>query len=251
MLVKKSLVMLASIVLSANTFAQAATIDFIVDDAKKRDVVSFNSDAPVELIVGTTNKIKGKVTIDESLDFAKQPFSADFTVDLGSIDTGIALRNEHMRDNFLETKKYPDAVFKVKSVSAAQTQLKPGKKITVQASGEFTIHGKTVNKTVPVDVTYLEPCNLDGVKFPDCAMLQIKATLPVALKDHDIKRPEIVFQKLADTVFVKVSATAYVKKANAKADKKAEKMVDKKAEKAEKKAAKATKKSESKSSTKE
>lgn len=243
MLVKNSLGMLAAFVLSANTFAQAASLDFIVDDAKKRDVVSFNSDAPVELIVGTTNKIKGKVTIDESLDFAKQPFSADFTVDLGSIDTGIALRNQHMRDNFLETKKYPDAVFKVKSVSAAQTQLKPGKKITLQASGEFTIHGKTVNKTVPVDVTYLEPCNLDGVKFPDCAMLQIKATLPVALKDHDIKRPEIVFQKLADTVYVKVSATAYVKKADAKADKKALK--------AEKKAAKVSKKSESKGSSKE
>lgn len=229
MLVKKSLLMLAATVLSATSAASAATVDFIVDDAKKRDVVSFNSDAPVELIVGTTNKIKGKVTIDESLDFGKQPFSADFTVDLASIDTGIALRNEHMRDNFLETKKYPDATFKVKSVSAAQTQLKPGKKVTVQASGEFTIHGKTVNKTVPVDVTYLEPCNMEGVKFPDCAMLQIKATLPVALKDHDIKRPEIVFQKLADTVFVKVSATAYVKKADAKAEKKAAK-ADKKAE---------------------
>lgn len=40
MLVKKSLVMLASIVLSANTFAQAATIDFIVDDAKSATLLA-------------------------------------------------------------------------------------------------------------------------------------------------------------------------------------------------------------------
>ncbi len=203
--------------------ARAATIDFVVDDPKKRDMVSFTSDAPVELILGNTNKVSGKISIDDSLDFSKQPFSASFDVDLASIDTGIPLRNEHMRDNFLETKKYPKANFTVKSVSAPQTQLKAGKKITVQAVGTFTIHGKSVVKTVPVDVTYLAPCSQPGVKFPDCGMIQIRAELPVAFKDHDIKRPEIVFQKLADTVFVKISATARQVKEQEKGSPKAKK----------------------------
>lgn len=204
----KTALMLAlqtSLVLGAGA-AQASNVKFIVDDAKKRDTVSFNSDAPVELIVGNTNKVTGEISLDESMDFGKQPFMASFTVDLASIDTGIPLRNQHMRDNFLETKKYPKATFVVKSVSAPTTQLKPGRKVTVQAVGEFTVHGKTVIKTVPVEVTYLEPCP-EG-KFANCAMMQIKAELPVVLKDHDIKRPEVVFQKLADTVFVKISATA-------------------------------------------
>ncbi|MBN8659890.1 MAG: YceI family protein [Candidatus Obscuribacter phosphatis] len=218
------------LVFTANA-AFAGTANFVVDDPKKRDTVSFTSDAPVELIVGNTNKITGSISMDDSLDFSKQPFSAVFDVDLASIDTGIALRNEHMRDNFLETKKFPKATFRVKSVSAATTQLKPGKKVTVQAVGDFTVHGKTVSKTVPVDVTYFEPCKQEGVKFPDCAMLQIRAELPVAFKDHDIKRPEIVFQKLADTVFVKISATARAVKEEAKGDKKADKKADKNAKK--------------------
>lgn len=238
---KTSLLLATAMFLAAGN-VQASNVKFIVDDKKNRDVVSFNSDAPVELIVGTTNKVTGEISLDESMDFSKQPFLASFSVDLASIDTGIPLRNEHMRDNFLETKKYPKATFVVKSVSAPVSQLKPGRKVTVQAVGDFTVHGKTVVKTVPVDVTYLEPCP-EG-KFANCAMLQIKAELPVALKDHDIKRPEIVFQKLADTVFVKLALTARQEdavKKDTKADKKAEK-ADKKADKkTEKKADKKAK----------
>lgn len=96
-------------------------VTYIVDDPKGRDSVSFTSDAPIELIVGKTNKIKGKITVDDSLDLSK-PFNATFDVDLASIDTGIPLRNEHMRDNFLETAKYPKASFVLK-MPAGQTKL--------------------------------------------------------------------------------------------------------------------------------
>jgi polyisoprenoid-binding protein YceI len=181
---------------------------FVVDDPKHRDVVSFNSDAPIEVIVGHTGDIKGKVTLDDSLDLSKAPLNAEFDVDLASIDTGIALRNEHMRDNFLETKKYPKAVFKVISVSSTPTVLNDGKTVKVKATGEFSLHGKTVKKDVPVDVTYRKVCNEQG-KFEKCDLIQIKSTFPVPFKDFGIQRPEIVFQKLADTVFVTVGATAF------------------------------------------
>src|SRR3990167_3638739 len=97
----------------------AKPITFVVDDELERDNVSFTSDAPIELVVGRTTKIKGEITIDDSLDFKKLPPKVSFEVDLARIDTGIPLRNEHMRDNFLETKKYPKAVFVVQ-------QIKPG-----------------------------------------------------------------------------------------------------------------------------
>jgi polyisoprenoid-binding protein YceI len=190
--------------------AFAKSVTFQVDDAKGRDVVQFTSDAPIELIVGHTNKITGSVTVDDSLNLSKKPLQAEFDVDLASIDTGIPLRNEHMRDNFLETSKYPKASFKLKTLAGGPT-LKPGQKTKLIATGDFTLHGKTVQKKVPVFVTYLKRCKMTEEKTPGCDLLQISTEFNVPFADHDIKRPEIVFQKLADTVIVKVSTTAWFK----------------------------------------
>jgi polyisoprenoid-binding protein YceI len=182
----------------------AKPVTFVVDDQKGRDLVSFTSDAPIELIVGRTDKISGSIEIDDSLDLGKQPVNAKFDVDLASIDTGIALRNEHMRDNFLETKKYPTATFKLKSLNGKGLSLVNGKTTEIPAVGEFTVHGKTVSKKIPVKATYMQKC----AGRDDCDIIQIKATFPVSFDEHSIKRPEAVLQKLASTVFVTVSATA-------------------------------------------
>lgn len=205
--------------LSACSSVLAKPADFAVGDTKSRDVVSFTSDAPIELIVGKTSKISGNVTIDDSFDLSKQPIKANFDVDLTAIDTGIDLRNQHMRDNFLETAKYPKATFKLKTLKSA-VKLKPGQKQRVMAIGDFTLHGKTVQKTVPIDVTYFKRCPETETKMPGCDLLQINAQFKVPFADHQINRPQVVFQKLANTVIVTVAATAYSKgtAAAAKAD---------------------------------
>lgn len=213
MISKRSLfdAVMVSALLASTLAANAKPITFVIGDDKKRDLVSFTSDAPVELIVGNTHAIDGSVTLDDSLDLKKQPLQAVFNVDLAQIDTGIPLRNEHMRDNFLETKKYPKATFILKTVQSA-TVLKPGVKTKLIANGDFTLHGKTVKKTIPVYVTYFKKCPMTEQKMPGCHLLQVNAQFPVAfVKDHGVQRPEIVFQKLADTVEVKVAATAFVK----------------------------------------
>jgi polyisoprenoid-binding protein YceI len=208
--------LLASLLGSAigSTAAFAKEIKFDVNDPNGRDNVSFTSNAPIEVINGHTSKISGTVSIDDSLDLKKQPIAAQFDVDLSSIDTGIALRNEHMRDNFLETKKFPKATFKLKSIESGATVLKDKEKVQLKALGDFTVHGKTTQKEMPIEVTYFKLCPSTEGKFKNCDLIQINATFPVAFKDHDIKRPEIVFQKLADTVFVIVNATAH-REANA------------------------------------
>ncbi len=127
----------STILLSADP-AFAKQLNFVVNDEKHRDSVSFTSDAPIELIVGKTNKITGKISVDETLDLSK-PFTATFDVDLASIDTGIELRNEHMRDNFLETKKFPKATFTVKNQPGVSGVLKDKQKVTIKANGDFFI----------------------------------------------------------------------------------------------------------------
>lgn len=192
----------------SSSLASAATRTFKIADEKKRDLVRFDSDAPLELIQGNTSSITGSITIDESTDLTKSP-AATFDVDLAAIDTGIPLRNEHMRDNFLHTAKFPKATFVLKKFINAPTVMTPGKKFSVQAEGTFSLHGKTVTKKIPIDLTYFKKCASTEDKREGCDLIQIKAVFPVAFKDHGIERPTAVFQKLADQVVVTVSATAY------------------------------------------
>lgn len=229
---RTSLAMACIGLISCASSALATPRTFIIKDQNKdgaRDTVVFTSDAPLELINGHTNKIEGSITIDDSTDLTK-PVQANFDVDLASIDTGIPLRNEHMRDNFLQTKDYPKASFVLSKLINPPKKLETGKKLSLKAEGQLTIHGKSVKKTIPIDVTYFSRCPSTEHKVPGCDLLQIKANFPVAFKDHAIQRPEIVFQKLADTVIVTVSGTAYnqVSSGSSKAETKATEKTTKK-----------------------
>ena len=185
----------------------AKSVDFIIEDGLGRDNVSFTSDAPIELIVGRTTKIKGKITLDDSLDLKKQPIKAFFEVDLVSIDTGIPLRNEHMRDNFLETKKFPKANFTLNMLLLnSDSKLSDGKSVNFTAKGSFTVHGVTVKKDIPIKVIYFKESDFTHSKFEHGDVIKIQSSFNVPLAEHKIKRPEIIFQKLADTVIVSVDA---------------------------------------------
>ncbi len=164
--------------------------------------VEFTSDAPVEVIHGKTSQISGGISLDDSFKFdAKHPFNIVLSVDLASIDTGIDLRNAHMRDNFLETAKYPKAVFKATSIQLkGKPDLSKPQTVKLVSIGEFTLHGVTTNKTVPLTVDY-KPA--DGAKP---ARIRVHGKLSVPLEQHGIKRPEAVLVKLAETVFVDITA---------------------------------------------
>lgn len=63
---------------------------------------------------------------------------SDFYTDLSTINTGLGLRDRHMRENYLETKKYPSVEFvgKIKE----NVVLTKGKKKIAIAIGNFKIH---------------------------------------------------------------------------------------------------------------
>lgn len=189
----------------------AKPITFVIDDPLGRDNVSFTSDAPIELIIGRTTKIKGEIVIDDSLDLKKVLPKVSLEVDLASIDTGILLRNQHMRDNFLETQKYPKALFVVKSIEPNPDKLVNGGTVKLKAKGDFTVHGVTVTKEIPVQVNFLKESDFTHNKFEHGDLIRIQANFEVPLADHKIKRPEILKQKLADTAIVFIDAFAHEK----------------------------------------
>jgi polyisoprenoid-binding protein YceI len=188
--------------------AGAKPVKFTINDPTGRDIVSFSSVAPLEMVQGNTSRVLGNVTIDDSLDLSRMPLEAQFDVDLRTLDTGIAMRNEDMRDDFLETTKYPLANFTLKSLKSPP-KLTPGKTERLIARGEFTLHGHTKPMIVPVDVTYFPSSAQTQTKVRDANLIQISAEFPIIFEEWEIKRPQILFQKLADLVQVKLNATAY------------------------------------------
>ena len=106
-----------------------------------------------------------------------------------------------MREEHLETAKYPKAVFDGATVlSPAGAKLEPGKNVAFQIEGTFALHGVTRRLRCDATATYLPQGTGGAIAF--------SATFAVALPDYSIKRPEFLFLKLSETQQVRVSAVA-------------------------------------------
>ena len=89
---------------------------------------------------------------------------------------------KHFNDSYLETDKYPECIFK-------------GTIDEDIASGEITLHGVTKEIQIPALITE------EGDK------IKINTEFKIALKDHKIKIPRLLFQNIAEEIEVKVSST--------------------------------------------
>jgi polyisoprenoid-binding protein YceI len=70
------------------------------------------------------------------------------SVGLANLDTGIALRNRHMREKYLEVQKYPSADLLVSRAALSLPQ--DGADVSGTANGTMMIHGQSK----PVSFTY-------------------------------------------------------------------------------------------------
>lgn len=153
--------------------------------------VNFLSKASLNEFNGESDKLNGLIDLDQNL--------LDFYVDLNTLDTGIGLRNKHMRDNYLETKEYPFAEFTGK-MSSVPT-LNSGTKIPVTAIGTFKIHG--VERQIEVKGTLSK--NAKGE-------LELEGGFNVFLSDYNIEIPKLVFYELAEKQVITFKALFKPKK---------------------------------------
>jgi len=143
--------------------------------------VEFISKASIETFTGTSNDLKGLVDLETK--------KIDFYIDLNTLRTGIALRDEHMRESYLETKKYPFAEFTgiLNGYNPARTDTQ-----SVIAVGSFSLHGVTMSRTI------------QGRLFVGSDHIYVEANWDVLLSDHKIAIPKVLFLKLADRQEVRI-----------------------------------------------
>lgn len=176
---------------------------FGIDDPRGRDVLTFDSKAPLEKIVGTTSKITGHIQVNPK-DITKG-LKAAFALDLASLKTGIDKRDEHMRDNFLETAKYPTAMLTIDKVTkASDKMLVDGKTLMVDAEGTLSLHGvKNTVQLKDITVTYFDESEATKGRLPG-DLLIINGGFSLNLPDYSIEVPQFIFLKLAETIKVSV-----------------------------------------------
>jgi len=98
------------------------------------------------------------------------------TVQLAKMETGIALRDRHMKDRYLEVQKNPEASLSV--VRSALTFPALGASAAGDAPAQLTLHGKTN----PVLVHYT-------IKQASAGSFQVKGTSHLNINDFGIETP--------------------------------------------------------------
>ncbi|MCX6152178.1 MAG: YceI family protein [Ignavibacteriales bacterium] len=152
-------------------------------DKSKKNLVKFISNASIEDFEGVTNNIDGYLFYQGSDILNKNELY--FEVDLRTIDTGIGLRNRHMRENYLQTDRFPMTSFKGSIVYVDKIS---ENEIKVTLDGAMFIHGVT------------KPLKVNANMFPVDGGYRVKAYFEVQLTDYNIEVPKLMFMKISNTM---------------------------------------------------
>jgi len=177
------------LVILALCFVNLPAVEYDVDRDKENSV-KFISDAPIEDFEGVTEAIDGYVlweanSLKVDADYSTSEFY--FEVDLESLDTGIGLRNRHMRENYLETDEYRYASYKGKLTNVAMNP-DSSYAYSILSEGTFSVHG--VDKNIKV---------LSKVYAADGGY-KVSSEFEIKLSDYDIEIPSLMFMKIDETI---------------------------------------------------
>jgi len=203
---KKTLSIFAVIMIfSASIFAQGFKVKangdqtFNFQDKAGRNQTTFFSTTPLEDITGLSGDVKGNVTLNVS---DVKSLKGKVTVSVGSIKTGIDLRDEHMRDaGWLDAAKYPEISFEIKKVS--DVKLVADNKLTAKITGSYTMKGVTKEVIADATLTYLDES--DQTKSRAAGdLLGVQAKFNVKLSDYGVNN-KVVGQKVSENIEVSVN----------------------------------------------
>jgi polyisoprenoid-binding protein YceI len=121
---------------------------------------------------GRTSDVAGSLAIDGTTVNA-----STFTVDMTTITSDESRRDGQFHGRIMSTSQFPTATFELEKPIQLANLPGDGEQITVEASGEFAIHGVTNPVTFPV------------VAQRNGAEIEINGTIPVTFDDYDIPEP--------------------------------------------------------------
>ena len=161
-----------------HTCAQSKFID-------RAGKASFFSSAPLEDIEAHSNQA---VSI-----FDVQSGEIAASLLMRSFNFRKALMEEHFNENYIESDKYPKAMFKGKVVNIDALDVSKNGTCSLDVTGDITLHG--VTKPIRTKAE----CVVEG------SNIRAKAVFSLKVKDFGIKVPRLVINNIAEVVEVTVS----------------------------------------------
>jgi hypothetical protein len=123
-------------------------------------------------------------------------FTGDLTVDLRTLDTGIGMRTDHMRDEYLEVGKgegFDKAVLSNIHLGDVDAGTFQGR---TTFTGSFFVHG------AKKDIAGQAEIRREG------SSVRVEASFPVTLADHGVPKPQYLGVGVKNQVQIKVSFVA-------------------------------------------
>jgi hypothetical protein len=157
----------------------------------KNGNISFFSKAAVENISADNNQVLST--------FDSQTGQIQFSVLINAFHFKKSLMEVHFNENYMESGKYPKAIFKGTITDISSGLTKDGT-YKVNVTGDLTMHGVTKNISTPATITIR-----DGIPSAN-------AVFKVKLADYNISIPKIVKENIAETIEIKVSCVYDKKK---------------------------------------
>ena len=141
----KKLAILA-VAATLSTAAFAATETYVIDNAHTYPRFEYNH-LGYSIQVSRFDKTSGKITLNR----AAKTGSVDVTIDAKSVNTGLALFNEHIQaEDYFHTAKYPTITFKSSNLKFDGDKL-------VAVDGDLTVKGVTRPVTLTVTSFHCMP----------------------------------------------------------------------------------------------
>ena len=121
------------VLLAALLFCGTAQASETFKIEPSRSTIAFKVRHMLGTAKGKFSKFKGTIVVDRE---HPEQSSVTVTIDAASIDTGIAKRDEHLREELFNVTKYPEITFKSRRVK--QTGANKG-----EITGDLTMRGVT------------------------------------------------------------------------------------------------------------
>jgi hypothetical protein len=152
----------------------------------KSGIISFYSKTSIEKIEAKNKKVLAVIDIENN--------KIEFAVLIKGFEFEKALMQEHFNEDYLESDKYPKAVFKGSFDKTNEPITFADKKTqTLQITGNLTLHGitKSINATATITVKN--------------QVISATSAFTIFLNDYKIKIPALVANNISKEILVNIN----------------------------------------------
>lgn len=155
----------------------------------KAGKISFFSKSSMENIEAVNNKVVSVLDVVSG--------QLEFAVLMKGFEFEKALMQEHFNENYVESDKFPKALFKGTIENSKAISLTTDNVATVKVIGSLTMHGVT------------NPVNTTAIITIKNGVIAASSSFTITLADYKITIPDLVAEKINKKITITITIPAY------------------------------------------